>query len=439
MVLVQILFELLVAFLTLYAARFYGIKTTFYWFSIPVMVMVPFLFTWQITPGIPPLTFFFASLLPLLVVAFWEHPVRFRLGIADGLVIAYSLLSFATAAVAVDIKSGLLSLQDQVLYTLGPWFLVRLLVARVETLRFLVVLSLFITVVALLAPLEFLFNFKLVNFLQAVWPEYVLGAPFRRGGFYRVFGTFGHPIHMGMGFSLAFYVGFLALKLRVFKTNRLPWIIMILNGFGIWMTVSRTAWLLLVPMLLFVYFPFVKRKILYSVSLLSALVLVLAIALPAWNDYINSTADYSTLDETQTSAMYRAVLMENYQRVVWSNPWIGFGIHFPVINGQSSIDNQFLFLALVSGVVVTGVYMAIMAWLALRGGLRYADRSRPFKEQAVTWFLTGVVLFYVVMGTAVYFNFQVVVIQWMLFAALVNQYSPAKSEVRPLIRFKRPL
>ena len=89
----------------------------------------------------------------------------------------------------------------------------------------------------------------------------------------------------------------------------------------------------------------------------------LSIILPKFIDYISVTrAEAKTVD--QENAAYRKEMLDNYFIVIEKKPYWGYGRYtYPIINRQKSIDNEYLFIALTTGLVTLGIYILFMIWV----------------------------------------------------------------------------
>ncbi|MEM8712731.1 MAG: O-antigen ligase family protein, partial [Planctomycetota bacterium] len=108
--------------------------------------------------------------------------------------------------------------------------------------------------------------------------------------------------------------------------------------------------------------------------------------------YLNvSRGDAQT--ESQETAAYRAEMLKNYLEVVREEPWQGFGRYqVPVIKGQKSIDNQYLFLTLQFG--LPRAVLFLLAILSPAGALMYRLMRAPVDHPKgrLGWALLGVLV-----------------------------------------------
>lgn len=413
-----------------YSHWVYGAKATFIRGFLLVLLFVPLAFKLTITPAIPPLTFLALASLVVFCLAYAEQPVWFEMRTVDYLVLLAALWDPVAGLLTEDWKYASLLLFDNILYQVMPYFTARLLIDRGSILRTLVFLGFAITALALVSPLEFLFNFQPPRLLQYLWPDWVMDDPFIRGGNYRVFSTLGHPIHAGMVFSLGLFIGFLLMKLKVLDDNRIPWLLVIANGIGIYATVSRTAYFLAIPMVLLIGLAFVKEKKKIAIGYLAACILIISIGLPIWERY-TTIDDLATADETQTSAAYRAVLFDTYVDFVGKSPVVGYGLTIPTVGIMGSIDNNYLLLMLRYGIPSALFFGIILLLVITRGTLLFFSPPAS-RNQVMLWTLVSFLVFFFVVAFTVWFPPHIRALLAVLTAMCVNTYDKSRPQ-SPLI------
>jgi hypothetical protein len=105
-----------------------------------------------------------------------------------------------------------------------------------------------------------------------------------------------------------------------------------------------------------------------------------------------SLAPPSNAEEVQ-SAAYRAVLLVQYTTIAMERPVWGWGrAHWPRIPGMSSIDNNYLYIALNCGFVGTGLFVAILLAASARLFVTgFFDEGMAQEERAFRFTLLGVI------------------------------------------------
>jgi O-antigen ligase len=87
--------------------------------------------------------------------------------------------------------------------------------------------------------------------------------------------------------------------------------------------------------------------------------------------------------EEQRNAVYRRELLDSYRPIVKQRKLFGWGITtYPSMNGQASIDNEYLMLAVTQGFVGLGLFVAIGAGSLLRL-LRLAAQPIAMNDRAL--------------------------------------------------------
>jgi O-antigen ligase len=207
------------------------------------------------------------------------------------------------------------------------------------------------------------------------------------------------------------------------------------------MTQSRGPWLGVALALLFALLVrvfSVRRAAVAFVLLLAAFGTA---AFYVGDRYTTGARDQAQSEE-QSSAIYRRQLLESYTPLVKERMAFGWGISdYPSANGQRSIDNQYLWLAVTQGFVGLGLFLAIglgsgirLVQLAARP-MHHQDRMLVFAHMAVLMGLMASL-------TTVYMGEQVVlvfflVIGWVQGMNPAAVQAPAPSSA--LYKFRRVL
>ena len=207
------------------------------------------------------------------------------------------------------------------------------------------------------------------------WPSQM------RWGFGRIAGPYGHAILAGMIFLMGL-VYCLWLRHVDPQWGRRPltgWLPLnvrnaVLGGLvlGLAMTQSRGPWL---GMLLALGFAMLTRRMSLGKAVVAFLLLVTCfggVLYHVGQKYTSVDLD-QTATEDQRSAVYRKQLLAAYAPVVAARPVFGWGIlNYPVMQGQKSIDNEYLLLAVTQGFFGLGLFLLIaganiarlLAWVA---------------------------------------------------------------------------
>jgi O-antigen ligase len=131
----------------------------------------------------------------------------------------------------------------------------------------------------------------------------------------------------------------------------------------------------------------------------------------------------------QQDAIYRKQLLHSYLPLVAKRKVFGYGItNLPTINGQKSIDNEFLWLAATQGLVGLGLFLAIGAGCGMRL-FRQALRPIGRLDQTMLFAHLAVLMGVLATLTTVYLG-ETMFIFFFLLAGWMDGMNPARVEVR---------
>lgn len=277
--------------------------------------------------------------------------------------------------------------------------------------------------------------------IREIWPHWVAwDLPMKRWGLKRAFGPFAHPICGGYFFAmvaplaiwlwrgkyfskglwkfsspkdlwgpkvalaivlipfalvplaglkkmtvLAMILGFVLIFVirygMIHRITKIPWgpaFVLLCVGGGI-ASISRAPMAGIFLGFAIIWFGWARRKGLVFGILFGLVCVSLPVVLPRVISYVNvDRATAETAD--QRNAAYRKELMENYMEVSAEKPWFGWGrFSVPVVKGQESIDNEYLFMLLTSGRMALYPYILMMAYVSIR--LLLFVRRQPYDSQ----------------------------------------------------------
>ena len=144
-----------------------------------------------------------------------------------------------------------------------------------------------------------------------------------------------------------------------------------------------------------------QKRALRKVVLASAV--LMTVFYVALNRYTNITQNASDID--QQNAQYRRMLVVNYTPMVERGGMLGYGIHFKPVDGQVSIDNEYLNLAITQGYLGLAVFLLIIL-LTCGRLLRTIVLSTDRTETSYALCLLAVFVTIVLSITTVYLGFQ---------------------------------
>ncbi len=340
---------------------------------LPVFMLLPAYYYWKVA-SLPPFGPMEAVLIPLGVAMLATQMPRWKFSFMDlwiGL--------FAFSAYYADAANGLgtaatFELFNAIALAVVPYMAGKLLIevddGRVQVLKRLV-FCLFVT--SILSAYEYRMGqnpFTLVfsRFFPAEkfpWKTQI------RWGFGRVSGPFGQSELAGMmlffGLVLTIYLAYN--KLWEPKFGRAAWlplrkstVIGYTLAFTLLMTQARGPWigaLIAIPIALLGR---AKRVLLASVVLGTLCLVGGPLIYAGLQAYTASSTPGSAEQETAT---YRAHLLDNYMPIAEQGGAFGWGQAFPRVQGQNSIDNEYLFVALTQG------WVGLLCFCALGVGALY--------------------------------------------------------------------
>ncbi len=374
----------------------WGVQRTFLNVCLPVLLLLPTYFFWKMN-GVPGLDFSLAVLLPLGVGLFAANLHKgWKFGRTD-----LWMLLYVISSTVADLRIGETSLAkyrlfDVILAAVIPYMAGKLLIeqlgARRETAQRIILVLCLCCVAA--AP-EFVLKLNLferigMHLFPGQWPGWWTQI---RWGFGRVAGPFGTAEVFGMILILGVLFllwlrmpGQAAAELETAAQN--GWLAskkgcglaLLLLAATLLMTQSRGPWL---GALLAVPIALVGRARRVGRAALLLAVVYVCIAVPAYiagNHYTSGTRqDYGSEKET---AQYRRELIVNYLPLAERGGVWGWGTFHPVVNGQPSIDNEFLRVFLVQGYAGLLAYVLLMVesgYALVRVGLSSAfEEDRRF-------------------------------------------------------------
>jgi uncharacterized membrane protein len=378
------------------------IRKVFAGVYLPILLLLPQYYIVRF-PHMPPLTFAESAILPL-GAALWVKEIRrwrpdwmdlwvfllaLSAGLSEGLSTALATGTW-TQLFAVDrageighIANGGLMFFDSICTTVLPYMLGKLLIEQTTpggNLPRKNVVRIFVSLLAVVATIsvhDFIRGRSIWQMVgRHIFPnQLVLWDVQMRWGFGRIQGPYSQAILAGMIFLMGVIYCLWLLKFapewgtrRVLHGYRLQLrhAVFVAIVAGLLMTQSRGPWvgiiLSLVLALLVRTFTFGKAVIAFVV-----LMVVFGIGASYYGKRYTDVDIMHAKDEAQQNAIYRRELLNTYMPIIKERKAFGWGITtLPKLNGQGSIDNEYLLLAATQGLFGLGMFMLVLGGSAVR-------------------------------------------------------------------------
>ena len=398
---------------------------------LPVLLLIPDYFRLPID-GLPDPTFSQAAILPIGLAVCWKafSKREWTFTSLDFCVLVYVAWQFISDFHNVGLADAQNLGFDTVTLALFPYICGKALIERYDlraifARRFVWLLF----VVAIISVYEFRMGDSL---FRPVFGRFFPGQDTTwftqmRWGFGRIAGPYGHAILMGCILSIALLLCVWLSRSRQWETHfkvlgEVPFTKQQILAFGLVagmvMTLSRGPWLGAVSGLILasVGFSVNTRKAFKRNAALLVLIAVLVYA--GGKAYIaNSPQPAETLShglivpdatEVEQSTAYRAVLFDKYVEIVMQRPYWGWGrFNWPQVPGMSSIDNNYLFIALNTGLLGVAVFLTMLmvaCWRLVRSGI--ATEPQDFTDRAFFFTMLGVIVSVTVSTASVFMGSQ---------------------------------
>jgi O-antigen ligase len=397
---------LIPALLAWWIASKQSLAAAFLQVYLPVFLIFPDYYSMPI-PGLPDPSFVQATILPIGVGLCWKAFVKREWKYSP---LDLALVLFLVWQVVCEVyNTGYEKMPDLIfdLITLAifPYMAAKTLIEQsglraAFARRF--VWALFL--VCLLSIYEFrmgvsLFRPALGPFFPGQTPRWVTQL---RWGFGRIAGPYGHAITMAVFIGVAYllhrwlsYVGQWQEKFRWLGSHPFTKQQIIAFGLfaGLFMTLSRGPWLGAIAggILALVGRSEQRRRAL--IRALLVLIVGGTILYFAGKAYLAGTSAFEGVEE-QASAEYRAILIDQYEEIVMRSPVFGWGrANWPLVQGMLSIDNNYLFIALGTGLVGLGLFSAgflLAIWRIFASG--FFTEGLPREERTFRFALMGILI-----------------------------------------------
>jgi hypothetical protein len=413
---------------------------------LPALLLVPDTFH-TVTNGIPKISVNQAIIVTILPFALARHGAGLRLCVSDALVLALVLCTAVSEYQAAGYKEAQNLTFRMISAALAPYLCARLVIGpeRLDVALARRIVALMAAVV-LVCSFEFKFGYNpFLALLGRLFPGQGEGwVTTFRYGFARIAGPFVHAILAGIMMALAYRLQRWLQwgghwEARFAALPSLPWskasVLSAILLAGAVMTFARGPWLGGLAAALLVMAGRARRRRQMLAWLGVAALLVLPLAYLAMQAYLDIRPG-AAMTTSQESALYRKVLLDKYTAIAFDHAWLGWGRNtWPKVDGMSSIDNYFLLLTLMHGVLATLALLGLFAWLTVR--LCCHAYAGPPQANSLTLTMAGILLAVLLSLLTVYLGEQVMPALFLLFGwseSLLGRAAPGAAAPAPAPR-----
>jgi hypothetical protein len=388
------------------------------WMYVPVLLIVPDSFH-AITPGLPDPSANVAVMIPIFFATLMAYARFWRPSLADVLVIAIAAVMAWSEYIAAGYSEAQNLLSGTLFQIVAPYLVARLAIDReglhVDLAKRMVIIMF---AIALIGLFEFKFGWN--PFLTLPERTFFAGQGLGwvttfRHGFARVAGPYAHCILAGMMMVMAYRLNrwlewgghweptFSRLPSLPLSKGRIITLALLIGSIT---TIARGPWLGGLLAALFVNagrHP--KRRNAFAIGI-GVLALLAVPGYFAFQAYLD-VAPGSAMTLSQETAMYRKVLFEKYYAIALDHAWFGWGRNtWPKIPGMASIDNYYLLLSLMHGVLTTALLVSLIAWMSVR--LFRKGMAEPVEANSLAFTFLGIIIAFAVSIVTVYLGEAVV-------------------------------
>ncbi|AXC10146.1 membrane protein, putative [Acidisarcina polymorpha] len=437
-----------------YVALRYSPARAFLQVYVPVLLLLPMYYRWVI-PLLPDPTFEQATILPIAAVFLVRSGGRWKFSFADLLILCFAGCIGTSEYLNTGYNEAQNLMFDMVASVVFPYMLAKgLIEPQGLSVAFAKKIVLMFSIVSVLSIYEFRMGLTPWILMRRFYPgqglEWVTSF---RYGFARIGGPYGHAILAGLVLAVGFRVQrwlewsaqweshFHGLKwLRVSKAR----LITIALVGGIIMTMVRGPWLggAIGACLTAVGRTRHRRRALMAIA--GAIIII---GIPAASSFYSyaSVGRAHAKTASQETAAYRVELMDKYLTTALKRPAWGYGRNtWPKNPTAPSIDNYYLLLCLMHGMVAVGLLVTIMVTMTVR--LVRSEMRSPVSYplgSSLGFTLAGIFVVYAVTIATVYMGLQTIplfaIITGWSEGYLLKRYSMqlAPTVAQPVFRFRR--
>lgn len=360
-------------------------------YFLPVLTLIPAYYQTKLVSGIPEFAFWTSALIPIVMV--WvmkERMEGYEFSWIDLAIVLHLMLIFYAQFDATGYKDAQKILFREVLMRMVPFFMLKAIMMDAgRRKQALIVMTILGAIVSIFMIYEFRLYTNLIDkYIRQIWPYGVpWGGSMNRFGFKRAAGSFAHPISAGYFFSMMAPIAFWLWRNKHYTSERFGLIIFGLNALGVITSISRAPMAGLALSAIIIWFGWSRKKVLSGGFLIIVAIIGLSIYIPKFVEYTSIERSHAKTQD-QENAAYRKEMLDNYIEIIKEKPVWGWGRYtFPVVKGQKSIDNEYLFIAITGGMINLSIYLLITVVVLIRLGLFALRHPGESPEGRLAWVL----------------------------------------------------
>ncbi|MDP3518321.1 MAG: O-antigen ligase family protein [Pseudohongiella sp.] len=387
---------------------------------LPTLLLLPEYYRLDL-PGVPSPTFSQAAAVGTVAAFFARGAPGYQFSVTDLLVFGFIL----SASVSEYFVGGYWDAQN-LAWNLGTWIGLPYLFAKsmIEPfnlrMRFVKTIVLLLAGVAVVSVYEFRFGatpWRMIFDAFFPWGGRSWVTTFR-WGFARTAGPYGHAILAGILMVVAFRLHRWLEVSQVWahKPRLAPWLpfsqarlITLILVAGVIMTMVRGPWIAAILAAVLVAIGRSRHR---GLAIAGGAIGGVVIGIPVISRFVDyvSVGREGALTVAQESAAYRWELLSEYGGIAMEKFWFGWGLtSWPAVPGMESIDNYYLLLLLMHGVLGLGLFVGILLSMLIRlliRGLKEPHSSPAGSSLSFT--LASIYVVYIVSVGTVYLGLQAV-------------------------------
>jgi hypothetical protein len=344
---------------------------------LPVLLLLPDYYRW-VVPALPDPTFNQATILPIGLLYLSREFRRWKFSLNDFLVLGFAGCIGCSEYLNTGYKEAQNLMFDMFASVVLPYIVAKgIIEPRGRRVAFAKRFVWLLFVVSIISVFEFKMGmtpWQLI--MNRLFPGQGEGwSTTFRYGFARIAGPYGHAILAGLILTIGFRIqrwlewsGHWEPRFRKFAWLKVPKARVITLGItlGVVMTLVRGPWMggIIGAALTAVGLSKNRKKMLVVMG-----VGLIAVGVPAGSMFYSyaSVGRINAKSDSQETAAYRFELIQKYLNIAEERSGLGWGRStWPKVDGMKSIDNYYLLLALMHGMIADSLLIVIIFGTAIR-------------------------------------------------------------------------